>query len=96
MGDRLILIRQAPAPASLQRLTTGACGAILAGMEWALATCIVIGAIVVAWLLATRRGSPVEMPGGETIFRRAAAPKSALASGRGQAAAPGTPAWEAE
>jgi len=37
-------------------------------MEWALAAAGIIVAIVVAWLLATRRGSPVEMPGGETIF----------------------------
>jgi hypothetical protein len=29
---------------------------------------IVIGLIFVAWLLAARRGSPVEMPGGETIL----------------------------
>ena len=38
-------------------------------MEWALATAvIVIAAIIAAGVLATRRGSPVEMPGGETIF----------------------------
>jgi hypothetical protein len=38
-------------------------------MEWALATAvIVIAAIIAAGVLATRRGSPVEMPGGDTIF----------------------------
>jgi hypothetical protein len=37
-------------------------------MEWALATTGIIGVIAVAWLFAIRRGSPVEMPGGETIF----------------------------
>jgi hypothetical protein len=38
-------------------------------MEWALAMGgIIIGSILVGWLLAGRRGSPVEMPGGETII----------------------------
>jgi hypothetical protein len=38
-------------------------------MEWALATGgFIIGLIIVAWLLAAGRGSPVEMPGGGTIF----------------------------
>ena len=37
-------------------------------MEWALAAAGIIGAIIAAGLFATRRGSPVEMPGGETIF----------------------------
>ena len=36
-------------------------------MEWALAIAGILGLIAAAWLLATRRGSPVEMPGGETI-----------------------------
>jgi hypothetical protein len=37
-------------------------------MEWALATAGIVGVIAVAGLLVTRRGSPVEMAGGETIF----------------------------
>ena len=37
-------------------------------MDWVLVTVGIAGAIVVAALVANRRGSPVEMPGGETIF----------------------------
>jgi sugar phosphate permease len=37
-------------------------------MEWALVMAGIIGLIAAVWMLATRRGSPVEMPGGETIF----------------------------
>jgi len=37
-------------------------------MEWALAAAGIIGLVAAVWLFATRRGSPVEMPGGETIF----------------------------
>jgi hypothetical protein len=37
-------------------------------MEWALAAAGIIGLIAAVWFVATRRGSPVEMPGGETIF----------------------------
>jgi hypothetical protein len=37
-------------------------------VELALGTAGTIAAIVIAWLLATRRGSPVEMPYGERIF----------------------------
>jgi hypothetical protein len=44
------------------------CRAILSRVDWVLATAVVIGAIVAASLLASRRGSAVEMPGGATIF----------------------------
>jgi hypothetical protein len=37
-------------------------------MEWALAIAGIIGLIGAVWHFATSCGSPVEMPGGETIF----------------------------
>jgi hypothetical protein len=41
-------------------------------MDWLTLLLIAIGAgILAAWLFATQRGSPVEMPGGETILRAA-------------------------
>jgi hypothetical protein len=58
-GDHILASADAPSPASR---------AILARMEWVLAAAGIIGLIAAVWLLATRRGSPVEMPGGETIF----------------------------
>jgi hypothetical protein len=47
-------------------------------MEWVLVTAGIIGLIAAVWLLATRRGSPVEMPGGETLFGATTAARTAL------------------
>jgi hypothetical protein len=44
---------------------------MFASMDWLIILLIAVVASTLAglvWLLVTQRGSPVEMPGGETIF----------------------------